>query len=818
MCTVDGDLKVAATGCCRGLHGLEVWYLKIVWSLVLGHWSFRRVSTVLTIPSGTHRDTHVISVPIRVCSARHARCFGLLVSTGGDDTRKQAQSYRANVATTIENLTMSEDLPTEPGAWFTAFILRVQRALEAPSKRAAPLSVVLGVSFIANGRRSIAFASSGILTVRRVARSVRGAVSCTEIAVSEDARVPLQFSSAVEGLLGANDALLIGTPALQKRLPDALVMRAWKRGSVSDALAALRAAVGTDDQPVPLLIVAGSTVQPSNQSHTSMASFLSTATATDGFLTPRLLPTLNRYVADARNTGASLLAARPRTGRQRTRPHSAQRASRGEAHRILPALTETVRLAFSTVAVAVKSAAAILFDAVRIVAIGAVRGAHTARALASRFRDMRRRAQTTAAAAPPQRSPEPSAPVAARMRAHITRVLRHGGYTHVAREILATARTRYRTLPTTSQRLLILACVFAALFAASTIALWRRQVTDADVASHNALINQMEELRSVAEARLLFGDRQEALSAFRDAEALAATLPRDSRARRERAAKIAEELGASLDRARLLTRIKRPLTVAAAGSALPFPAISTITMVGSDVIAIAGDRTQLARINPRAGTVDVQRIVPVPQLNDSIRALALDDRLILLMDDAAAAAFVDITNGQMTTASIEQPPATIRDAAVFQKRLYLLHPDGSVSRRTRTAGGFSRGEVWLRAAPDTNGFMGLFVNGAAFLASADGTITRYLAGRRSDVDLLAQVDPMPNNTVLITAPLDPDADVLFLGTPDDGRIIALHDDGRLLGQLQSNTFRGMHRIIASPDAASIFILHGNTISVVVPPK
>jgi hypothetical protein len=358
---------------------------------------------------------------------------------------------------------------------------------------------------------------------------------------------------------------------------------------------------------------------------------------------------------------------------------------------------------------------------------------------------------------------------------------------------------------------------FAFLFLISTGALWRRRSTELSVSAYNATLATIEELRSVAEARLLFSDRAEAREALREAEAKLATLPRTSRARRERATVLEGEIRASLDRARLLTRLNQPLRVGRGGEGgIPFTEMNGFSAVGARLAAVAADGSAVATIDPRDGGVTPHAFTS-PQLpSRPLRVLPIDDRSILLLDASAHAARIDVRAGTATAMTIEQPPPDIRDAALFQGRLYLLHADGQITRHVRTTGGFSRGTVWLRSKDAPSGARRLIVVGPVVLSSDDGSLAVYVAGRKRDTDLRKDIDPLLTTVALLTAP--PDGDLLYLGDPAEGRIIALRMSGELIGQIQSDAFRGMTDLAVDPTGAALYVLASNEISVVIPPK
>lgn len=723
---------------------------------------------------------HTVSLPLPALGPDAVRFFAVIMSaaTRGGDRRA------AGIATAIENLALAEERPTRSNGspkrehaahgWLAEYVRQLQEHLRRErAEELAGMSICLGVAYPKGNRIALSLAPAGGPAVLAIAHHTqRAPTALTVVEPSSDAPT-LRFSHVVDGTIGPHDVLVIGTAALAAEPLRSTLAQSFARRTPVEAITELRRTLHRNDRSVQGAVVVHAHGAPI-RSQTSMNSFLATAASTERFLTPKLGPILREYATQVGTAATSF----SRTPRRRQRGH------------FLALAVDGVRLIFRAITVGLRSIASLIIDAARIIGM----------AMVSLVRFIRR----THASRTERRVPLSDFLRPATWRAHATRTfVRWRGW--------------YGALPPTSQRLFLLMVMFALLFTISTTALWRRRATDAGVSSYNATIATIEELRSVAEARMLFNDREAARVALVEASAQLAQLPRTSRQRRERAELIDTELRASLDRARLLTRLQRPLLVARAGEKIPFPAIGGLVTLGSQIVAVSDDGRTLATINPRTGDAARADVHPATNVVAPFFTLALDDRSILIVDDHARAAIINTRDGVAQAAAIEQPPATVRGAALYQSRLYLLREDGSISRHARTAGGFGRGTTWLatdRAVADARA---LIVAGPVIVSADDGTIATYTAGRRKDLNVIQSVDPPLSGRAFLS--VTSDGETLYLGDPNDGRIIAVHmDDGTLIGQIQSDPFRNMHAIALDPSGQSLYILHGNDISVIIPPK
>lgn len=781
------------------------------------------MSSVITFHTADDGNVRTITFPIRILANVHAQFFACIATPTHTHAaervtrvRRSQHAYREQIVTVLENLASAEDLPATPHEWLPTLITRVQRTIRDTSAHAVPLSACLGITYHEQHRRTISFAATGAMIVQVVARSDRGALRIGTLSPAQEIAVPLAFAHIADGRLGPYDALLVGPAAFHAILDHTLLRRAFAAQAPGERIAVLRRALrDVPDAPAGIM-VCGLTIASGQRSHASMESFLHTAMSTESFLTPRLAPLFQRYAEHVRHLGR--LVARTRL-RRRPTPHATVREE-GRA-RILTIITAAIRLAFQTFAVILHSVGAMCIDALRLFSVAALRGwkllhnmlGHAVTAWAARRAQPHDTSTITAHHVVEHGISTPRTHDATRI------VLLHQRARQFILHANTITRTWYAALPKQSQRLLLIAGVFALLFMTSTTLLWRKQIVESDVAAYNATIARIEELRSIGEARLLFGERDEARSAFTDAVRLVAELPRTSHVRRDRAALLSRELTASLDRARVLTRIGQPLIVtkrdAQTGTldGKPFGHFATLVMLGESLAVMSDDSTRLALIHPHTGTVVTRSLIPQPQLSAPVFSAAFDDRSILLMDEQAHAVLIDSVTGIVTPLTIEEPPQQIRSAAVFRKRLYLLHADGGVTRHNRTAGGFARGSLWLNGVlPDA---ARIAVNGSLLLSSSAGALEQYIAGRKQNRDLQSAVDPPLENAVFMTSL--PDSDMISLGIPHDGRIVVLHDDGTLVAQVQSDSFRMMRALALDPTGTSHYILAGDAVFVVVVP-
>ncbi|MBI4433814.1 hypothetical protein HY632_03505 [Candidatus Uhrbacteria bacterium] len=732
--------------------------------------------------SDAHHTTHrIITIALRAFQPNPALFIAVLHRETAPDSGSHTTTHH-RIAMVMENIALGLDERSTPAEWFTAFATRLHEELRTlPTLPPLP-SAWCGIAVDQGTHTAVTFAASGGMTVRVLTSDAR-TFQVALISEPSTGRTSdlLQFDHAVDGILREQDLLLLTGPSGTSAFPEGTLRPMFAHRTIRDGIDALRRhAEGIHTPLGALALVHGSPPPPPPRSHASMESFLQTAASTERFLTPRLGPAFREYFTETRDALAALVRRSPRRHRT-TRTTPAEQRS-----------TTALRLAVRTIRLTLRSATAMLLDACRLLGVLLVRG--TTLLVRGSMRIARiDRGAFIASCAP--------AAVTARAQAQTQRL-----------------RERYHALPRSSRVLLLLALVFATLFGGSTVALWRRRAVEQEVASYNATLASIDELRSTAEARLLFGDRTTARASLHDAIGLLATVPTSTRARRERAATLDRELRAALDRARLLVHIAHPLTVYPNATDSPMGSLADIALLKQQLVIVPTHGERFALLDARTNTSTLRPITPkltvVP-----FRALAMDDRSFLLLDRNAHGAVVDSQTGTATPATIEQSPAVIQDAMIVRGRLYLLQEDGAITRHARTAAGFGRGSIVIPRTPTTapaHRSRMWITKTITAIGSTDGTLAIYVNGRRKDVPLTSDIDPPIRQEPLLTASAD--GNTIYIGDSHNGRIAAVSLVGELLHQIQSDAFRNIQRILPNPSGDALYVLHDGIVSVVVPPK
>ncbi|MFH1098303.1 MAG: hypothetical protein V1723_00005, partial [Candidatus Uhrbacteria bacterium] len=578
--------------------------------------------------------------PIAALAASGAQCAAIIIIA--DTNKPAADRAAATLISTLGRIAAASDLPPDPNFWLPAAITRLHRAIERSRELQKCLaSACLGVAYPLDAdRTAVSIAPIGAVAALRITNPNSDSRARVEIVITPEKPAALRFTQILDGTIARDAAIVIGAAScvnLDATAARTLLRERRPSPSVTDSV----------------IIISAQALPESKRSQQSMNSLRATAASTERFLTPTLRPMLARY---AEQISATAMLLRP----QRGRTHVGQRA--------LALAVHAIQLLFRTAAVATRTAAAITADTLRIAAIST---RWLIRVIRSSVKNIRHRPRLTI-----QWRNFSIASINAFVEHKISKTIRRTRQWHAA-------------LPRTSRILLTIAVTFGILFIASTAALWRRQLVERDVTAYNITISKIEELRSLAEARLLFDDRAAARLALREAEALVAGLPRTSHARVEQSQLLEREIAATLDRARLITRLPEPLRVVNGTELFPPNGAADLALIRDSIIVIDATAANLATVNPHTGETKKWPIV-TPNGFRPLRLLAFDDRTILLLAADGHALSADINTGTTAELTIENA-TTIIDAALYQRRLYLLRADGSITRHERTSGGFDRG-------------------------------------------------------------------------------------------------------------------------------
>lgn len=211
-------------------------------------------------------------------------------------------------------------------------------------------------------------------------------------------------------------------------------------------------------------------------------------------------------------------------------------------------------------------------------------------------------------------------------------------------------------------------------------------------AAYEAQIMKIEEKRTAAEAAIIYGNTQSAQTLLADAQALIATLPRDTNTQKTKAEDLARATSELLGQTRGLETITATV-IAELPEQFSFPLIG-LTNAGTAMYGVAADATPW-RVNEISKTLERVDFGASPAQNVSRVAQEGADILVVDMDNrlwratTGTPSITSLTSGTNAMASVE-------DIVTYNSTMYALSTTTSQIVKMRPQGlGFEAGTPWI---------------------------------------------------------------------------------------------------------------------------
>lgn len=165
-------------------------------------------------------------------------------------------------------------------------------------------------------------------------------------------------------------------------------------------------------------------------------------------------------------------------------------------------------------------------------------------------------------------------------------------------------------------------------------------------------------------------------------------------------------------------------------------------------------------------------------------------------------------SGQFSSFSIDNPPAVIEAAAVYNNRLYAAG-GSSIYRFNFDARNnvFSGRSNWLREETTIGTFSSLAIDGRIY-AIENGSVTKFSGGRRETITL-DEVTPILENPTTLS--VSPDLDFLYILDPSNKRLLVYNKNGKYLAQYTDAALDNLNGMTIDQKNRLVYFLAGKKI-------
>ncbi|MFC1703027.1 hypothetical protein ACFLZO_01025, partial [Patescibacteria group bacterium] len=335
---------------------------------------------------------------------------------------------------------------------------------------------------------------------------------------------------------------------------------------------------------------------------------------------------------------------------------------------------------------------------------------------------------------------------------------------------------------TKKRRVILLATLAVMFFLNQSVAFadWQKQ-SDERVATYEKSVLSIDQKIDSAEASIIYHDQERATVLLDEAELLIMGLPQKNEAQEEQATRLTMRIDDKRGELRRAVPLESPEVIATIVANGGEPALRRMT-VRNDMLWSLSEEG------------DVYKTILTESLTEKAGAAPEGTPSFLLTGTSSVFAGTDdggitaITFSSNNTSDLSidfgDTDPSLEDADVYGPRLYVLDAaHNRILKHSPIKGGFDEPSLYLKDGTDVSNAVSMSIDGAVYILSDDGNVTKLLKGMREDYGVQATDPPVTSAKKLRTME---DSETLYVLDTAPGRIITFSKKtGALLAQYTS---------------------------------
>jgi len=377
------------------------------------------------------------------------------------------------------------------------------------------------------------------------------------------------------------------------------------------------------------------------------------------------------------------------------------------------------------------------------------------------------------------------------------------------RSYVRTKQEQIENMGMVSRVLFIALIVFAVILAGSIIYIKIKENREAKQIQYTNLVQNIEEKTHEAEAHILYGEEDKALSILQEARRLADTLPQKEEEDQNQARTLYDTIDGLLIKLRKITMVDTEM-LADLTQTNPQAHALYLAYLDDKIIAFGPDDDFLYSVDPITKQLDtishdtIKHIgrADVPKENDKIVFIKDTNSIVEYNKETRALSVKDI--------SYDADNPSITDLAIYNQRIYTLSKDrDQIYKHNPTQTGYDRGTPWISSKTNSlASAVALAVDGDIYVLNADGTIFKFYASTEQTFSITG-LDPVLQNPINIWTYADTDS--IYIAEPTNKRVVIIDKDGNFVSQYTNDAWNNISDMVVSEEDKSIFVLSDNKI-------
>lgn len=361
---------------------------------------------------------------------------------------------------------------------------------------------------------------------------------------------------------------------------------------------------------------------------------------------------------------------------------------------------------------------------------------------------------------------------------------------------------------TPKRRIILLATLAIVFFLNQSIAFadWQKQDNERIAAYEKSVLSIDQKIDS-AEASIIYYDQERATELLDEAWSLIADLPQKNGGQKVQASRLTARIDEKRDGLRRAVPLGSPEVIATIVAGGGEPALQRMTARKGILWSLSEEGVVYKTVLDEGLT---EKAGSAPEGTPTF--LLTGTSSVFAGTDEGDITAITFSSDRISVLSIDfgDTDPSLEDADIYGPRLYVLDAaHNRILKHSPVKGGFAKPSLYLKDGTDVSNAVSISIDGAIYVLSDDGNVTKLLRGVREDYGVQKTDPPVTSARKLRVME---DSDRLYVLDTAPGRIIMFSKKtGALIAQYTSDTLDDATDFVVDESNGSFYVTAKNTI-------
>jgi hypothetical protein len=344
---------------------------------------------------------------------------------------------------------------------------------------------------------------------------------------------------------------------------------------------------------------------------------------------------------------------------------------------------------------------------------------------------------------------------------------------------------------------LIAGIVLFVLVSAGIYITWQNKNGTQNLKLSEAALTEAESKYDIGQNEISGGNKTAGISTLNSAKQITEKYTSNNKLK-DRANNLLSKINSALDSAENLTRPKNT-QIADAANIVGNNAYGPF-QVGNLFYLVSKENGSIAEID--SGSGEVANALDKPEITGKISGVTLvsSRKVIVYVTDSEIYEF-DTKDKKLTKQNLAEELESSIAVASYLTNIYTLASDGKVYKHTKSSSGYSKKIAYITDGNYVSNPIDIKIDSNVYVLSADGSITKYLSGKKQTFGLSDAPMTIENPKSLLA---NEDLKDLYLISGND-RIITFDDKGKFVAQYADDSVKNINGILADETGKAFYL-------------